>query len=120
MPAHGCMPWKTPLQQSANNQHKAKIEPGKSFVNSEPRCQVKFHQNQGTNFRISGKFKGSLSSFSPGENTYAEWPSSVFAFSPGKNRLLSVEAQKTGVPVAITRDLPFGLLLNPKKYKSKP
>ncbi|WP_221404434.1 hypothetical protein [Variovorax atrisoli] len=120
MPAHGCMPWKTPLQQSANNQHKAKIEPGKSFVNSEPRCQVKFHQNQGTNFRISGKFKGSLSSFSPGENTYAEWPSSVFAFSPGKNRLLSGEAQKTGVPVAITRDLQFGLLLNPKKYKSKP
>jgi len=43
-----------------------------------------------------------------------------FAFSPGKNRLLSFEAQKTGVPVAITRDLPFGLLLNPKKYKSKP
>jgi hypothetical protein len=52
------MPRKTPLQQSANNQHKAKIEPGKSFVNSEPRYQVKFREKQGTNFRISAKFKG--------------------------------------------------------------
>jgi hypothetical protein len=58
VPALGCMPRKTPLQQSANNQHKAKIEPGKSFVNSEPRYRVKFREKQGTNFRISAKFKG--------------------------------------------------------------
>jgi hypothetical protein len=96
VPAHGCMPRKTPLQQSANNQHKAKIEPGKSFVNSEPHGRVKFNEKQGTNFRISVKFKGSLSQFSPGENTYAKWLSSVFAFSPGKHRLLSLRAQKNG------------------------
>jgi hypothetical protein len=49
------------LQQSANNQHKAKIEPGKSFHKSEPHQQVKFLEKRGTTIRISGKFKGSLS-----------------------------------------------------------
>ncbi|WP_143696782.1 hypothetical protein [Variovorax sp. YR752] len=114
------MPRKTPLQQSANNQHKAKIEPGKSFVNSEPHGRVKFNEKQGTNFRISVKFKGSLSQFSPGENTYAKWLSSVFAFSPGKHRLLSLGAQKKRASPAITRGLSFGLLHSQKKYKSNP
>jgi hypothetical protein len=55
------MRWKTPLQQSANNQHKAKIEPGKSFLKSEPHQRVKFLEKIGTTIQISGKFKGSLS-----------------------------------------------------------
>jgi hypothetical protein len=48
VPARDCMPRKTPLQQSANNQHKAKIEPGKSFFKSEPRSEVKFHKKPGS------------------------------------------------------------------------
>ena len=67
VPALGCMPRKTPLQQSANNQHKAKIEPGKSFINSEPHRRVKFLGKNGTSIQFSVKFKGSLLQFSPGE-----------------------------------------------------
>ncbi|WP_285414445.1 hypothetical protein [Variovorax sp. efr-133-TYG-130] len=80
MPALGCMPRKTPLQQSANNQHKAKIEPGKSFVNSEPRYQVKFREKQGTNFRISAKFKGWLFDFLRVKTSMpnGHWPFLIF------------------------------------------
>ncbi|MDO9438686.1 hypothetical protein [Hydrogenophaga sp.] len=58
---------KLPLQQSANNQHKAKIEPGKSFFKSEPHSEVKFHKKPETVLQNSAKFKSSLSQFSPGE-----------------------------------------------------
>jgi len=41
-------------------------------------------------------------------------------FSGKKSPIELRGSKKTGAPVAITRDLPFGLLLSQKKYKSKP
>jgi hypothetical protein len=58
---------KLPLQQSTDNQHKAKTEPGKSFFNSEPHRQVKFLEKTKPDFQIRVKFKSSLSQLSPGE-----------------------------------------------------
>jgi hypothetical protein len=42
----------------------------------------------------------------------------IFDFSPGKTRLLSFKSQKSLPSSAITRDLPFGLLLAQKNIKA--
>jgi len=91
-----CSPWlhavkKLPLH-NLPNQHKAKIEPGKLFVKSEPHRQVKFLEKCGTVIQFSVKFKGSLKRLSPGEMPMPNGHRRLRFFG-GKHGLLSPAAQ---------------------------
>jgi hypothetical protein len=87
---------KTPLHNLLN-QHKAKIEPGKSFVYSEPHRQVKFLKKIGTSIRISVKFKGSLAQLSPGEMPISNGYRSHWCFPEKASPIESSDSIKTAV-----------------------
>jgi hypothetical protein len=104
---------KTPLHNPFN-QHKAKIEPGKSFVYREPHPQVKFHKKTGTSIQISVKLKGSVAQLSPGEIPISNGYRLHWCFPEKASPIEPCSSIKTGVSFNNARSVVW-FIAHPKK-----